>query len=267
MIRRPVVAGQFYLASPQRLMTQVEQYIIKDVEKENAVGIVSPHAGFIYSGQVAGAVYSKINIPKKIIILGPNHTGLGSEASIILDGEWEMPNGNIKVDSQLAAKIAEYSEIIEEDYMSHLREHSLEVQLPFIQFFTNEFSIVPICLSIHRLEDCIEIGNSLAKAIKDIEKKVLIVASTDMTHYESHQTAKQKDQMAIDKILELDAEGLYETVRSNRISMCGVIPTVTMLITCKQLGANQANLIKYMTSGDTSGDYSQVVGYAGIIIK
>ncbi|MFH0925567.1 MAG: AmmeMemoRadiSam system protein B [bacterium] len=266
MNRKAIVDGQFYPSDPKQLSELVRQYTTSDTEPKKAMGIVSPHAGFMYSGEVAGAVYSTIKIPKRIIIIGPNHTGLGESASIVTEGEWEMPNGKVKIDTALANEIIKQSSVLKKDQLAHLREHSLEVQLPFIQFLTKEFKMVPISIMTHKLADCLEIGTALARAIKDISEEVLIVASTDMTHYEPHETAKIKDHLAIDKILKLDAQGLFEVVRENRISMCGVMPTITTIVACKQLGATKVDLVRYMTSGDISGDKDQVVGYAGLVI-
>ena len=267
MIRKPAQAGRFYMKDPEALREQVEKYIRMDIEKEDVLGIVAPHAGYFYSGKVAGAVYSKVNLPDTIIIIGPNHTGIGAEIAIMAKGEWEMPNGRVKIDSSLAEKLlSQAGGIAEEDEEAHLHEHSLEVQIPFIQYFKTEFTMVPICMRDNRVSTCRELGKAIARAIKS-EIPCLIVASSDMTHYESQKDAERKDKLAIDKILKLDSEGLLKTVMERDISMCGAGPAATMIFACKELGAKKSELVLYNTSAEASGDYSAVVGYAGIIVK
>lgn len=267
MIRKPAVAGQFYPSSSSRLAEEVKRMMKPISQKQKAIGIVSPHAGYIYSGWVAGEVFSHIEVSPSIIILCPNHTGMGADGALMASGIWQMPGGDVAIDSELAAKILANSKSLKDDPSAHLHEHSIEVQLPFIQACRNDFKFVPIALGRVDLEFCKEIGFAVSKAIKQTSNPVLIVASTDMTHYETHESAKKKDSAAIDEILKLNPERLYKTVKDLRISMCGVGPTVAMLYAAKELGAKEATLIRYMTSGETSGDYSHVVGYAGIIIK
>jgi MEMO1 family protein len=286
MLRSPAVAGHFYKASPEALKKQVEGFIISGAIKRQAIGIVVPHAGLIYSGSVAGAVYSSIEIPDTIILIGPNHTGLGAAVSLMAKGSWETPLGTVEIDEALAAYILSQSTRIHEDSLAHLREHSLEVQLPFIQYFKKKFKIVPIQMLDTRLETCLEVGRTVGAAIaeygiRNTGKKtelrtpipenqaaldVLIVASSDMSHYEPADRAKAKDSKAIHSILSLDPEGLYHIVRDYEITMCGYGPTVAMLAAAKILGATNAELIKYSNSGETSGDYDKVVGYAGIVV-
>lgn len=267
MIRKPAVANQFYPGDKNKLTKEIENYVIKEEKKEDVLGLVVPHAGYMYSGSVAGSVYSVVNIPDNVVVLCPNHTGLGSRAAIMSEGVWQIPTGDVGINSSLSRLIKDQSKNLEEDEGAHLREHSLEVQLPFLQYFNPNFQMVPICLGGRDLKFCQDIGLALARARKEFGQPVLIVASSDMTHYESRRSAKRKDEMAIEKILSLDPAGLLETVRREGISMCGVIPATVMLIACKELGAKEARLVKYATSGDVSGDYDQVVGYAGIIVK
>jgi len=267
MIRRPAVAGQFYYGTKERLLEQVGKYVDPHAAKEDAVGIVVPHAGYIYSGPVAGAVYSSIKFPETFLLLGPNHTGLGPAISIMDDCQWEIPLCTFEVDKKLAAKIVMNSPQVARDNQAHMFEHSLEVQLPFISYFANGVKIVPISLLSASLFDCLELAKGIAKAIKSVDYPVVIAASSDMSHYLPDKTARQKDKMAIDRMLEVDAEGLYETVMKERISMCGVLPATVMLATARILGANSARLIKYATSGEVSGDYDSVVGYAGIVVR
>lgn len=274
MIRRPAVAGRFYQGSAQALKRQVEGLSTPGAERVRALGILSPHAGLIYSGSVAGAVYSRVELPDTFILIGPNHTGLGAPISLMAKGAWETPLGQAAIDEELAAAILGRSPRIKEDSLAHLREHSLEVQLPFIQYFKTDFKIVPIQMLDVRLETCREVGKAIAEAVKEKgqgsrgkgEGGVLIVASSDMTHYESARAAKEKDERAIRNILDLDPEELYQTVRDWGITMCGLGPAVAMLTACKALGATKAELIKYANSGEVSGDFDQVVGYAGIVV-
>jgi hypothetical protein len=267
MVRKPAQAGRFYMKEPEALREQVEKYVRRNIKKEDVLGIVSPHAGYFYSGKVAGAVYSKINLPDTIIIIGPNHTGIGAEIAIMAEGEWEMPNGKVEIDSSLAKELlSESGGLLQEEEEAHLHEHSLEVQLPFIQYFKTDFTIVPICMRDQRVSTCRELGKAIARVIKS-KTPCLIVASSDMTHYESQKDAERKDRLAIDRILKLDPEGLLKTVIDEDISMCGPGPTATMIFACKELGAKRSELVLYNTSAEASGDYSAVVGYAGVIVK
>jgi len=274
MIREPAVAGTFYPAYDQQIQKQIGDFM-KDFEKakrEDALGIVVPHAGYIYSGKVAAAVYSAINCPDTYVILGPNHTGIGSSFSIILKGEWNMPSGRVNIDSILAEKIFVNSKILQEDILSHLREHSIEVQVPFMQYPGKEFQIVPITIR-HYIPDekflkiCRDIGGSIAAGIRELNEKVLIVASSDFSHYVPQEVAVKNDNYAIDAILNLDEEELFKRVKELDISMCGYAPVAIMLFACKALGAKKGEFVKYMTSADASGDYGAVVGYGGIVVK
>jgi len=278
MIRHPAVAGYFYKESPEELKKQVEAFLVRGVQWVKAIGILAPHAGLVYSGPVAGAVYSCIEIPDTVVLIGPNHTGLGPGLSLMAKGRWETPLGAVEIDESLAASILSKSRRLHEDSLAHLREHSLEVQLPFIQFLKKAVKIVPIQMLDTRLETCVELGRAVAEAIKvrgqgaggkgqeTTSQDVLIVASSDMSHYEQADRAKEKDFKAIQRILDLDPEGLYRVVRDYEITMCGYGPTVSMLVAAKILGAAKAKLIKYSNSGEVSGDYEKVVGYAGIAI-
>jgi len=267
MIRKPAVAGQFYPGDERSLREEVERCLDLRLPKEDAIALVAPHAGYIYSGKVAGAVYSSVNLPQVFVILSPNHTGMGSEGAVMSQGGWETPLGVANINQALAEKILEKSSTLAADPLAHVQEHSLEVQLPFIQFLVSDFTFVPICLGLNQLSELKEIGSAIAQAIKESEEKVLMVASTDMTHFENQTSAERKDKLAIDKILALDPEGLHKTVMENRITMCGVAPTVAVLQAAKELGASKAELIKYSTSGAMSRDFSNVVGYAGLVIR
>jgi len=267
MIRTPAVAGQFYMASPEKLKHQVAACLVNVPIKEKAIAVVAPHAGLIYSGQVAGRVYSQLALPRTFILIGPNHTGLGASVSIFSKGEWQMPQGKVSVEEALANKILERFPDAEADTQAHQSEHCLEVQLPFLQFLKSEVRIVPIVIMRSDLLSCQELGLAIASTLREWPEPVLLIASTDMTHYEPDQIARQKDRQAIQKILALDPKGLHNTVRQYRISMCGVAPTVSVLFASSELGASRAELVHYMTSAEVSGDFEYVVGYAGIIIK
>jgi len=267
MLRKPVVAGSFYPASKAALSAEIKA-CSKGLKPGSvkALGVLSPHAGFVYSGSVAAAVLSRIETPDTFLIIGPNHTGRGTPASIMIDGAWATPFGEVPVDEELAGLLLKNSSFMEEDDIAHMGEHSIEVQLPFLQYFHENFKFVPVCISMGSTEDLLRLGEEAAEAVKRSGKKVCILASSDMTHYEEQETAKAKDKLAIDAILKLDGKLLAETVNLHDITMCGVAPAVAMLAATKKLGAKKAELIKYMTSGETSGDYKQVVGYAGMII-
>jgi AmmeMemoRadiSam system protein B len=272
MIRQPAVAGQFYSGSVDGLKKQVESCIEPDAVKEDAIGIVSPHAGYMYSGSVAGAVYSRIKTPDTFIILGPNHHGMGAEFGIMTDGVWRMPFGEVRVDSILAKELFKHSKHLEEDAFSHQREHSLEVQIPFMQYFSEDFQIVPISMRHYApepgfLKVCEEIGGEIAEVVSKVKSRVTMVASTDFTHYEPQRVAELNDRAALDAITSLDAERLFREIRERDISMCGYAPVAVTITACRKLGATKAELVKYMTSGDTTGDYSAVVGYGGVIIR
>jgi AmmeMemoRadiSam system protein B len=248
---------------------------LPNVSEENKVEVIScicPHAGWMYSGKVAGEVYSLIKPADVYILLGPNHTGMGKDVSVYPQGYWENPLGKIKVNSEIVDMLTKHSEFLEKDFLAHNREHSLEVQIPFLQVITKkEFTIVPITIRADSYQVCKDLGRSIASVVKEYKnvfptQKIVLISSTDMTHYEEYNYAKKLDFLAIEQILNLSDKGLYDTVLSYGISMCGVIPTVSIIVASKLLGAKTAKLLKYQTSGDVNNDYDAVVGYAGIII-
>ena len=263
MIRKPAVSGAFYDSDTDKLRRTVKGFL-KEVPKVKALGVIVPHAGYLYSGAVAGKVYSRIEMPKTAVILSPNHTGLGVVGSIMCRGGWETPLGVIRIDEALASTLLKASSHLKEDSKAHLHEHSIEVQLPFVQVVGGE-AFVPITLMEVSYAICEEIGLALAKVIGDSDNPVLLVASSDMTHFESSDSAKSKDRLALDRVEAMDPKGLYDVVRSRDISMCGFIPATIMLVAVKALGAKQATVLEYATSGDVSGDYESVVGYAGVM--
>lgn len=267
-IRKPAVAGQFYPSSSQELKNKIETLIDKKAEKSDVIACMLPHAGYMYSGAVAAQTVSRINIKNKIILLGPNHTGYGRAFSIMTDGIWQTPLGEIKIDSNLAKSILSRSRYLEEDSLAHIYEHSLEVELPFLQYFKPDFEIVPIIVLSEEINILRDIGKDISYAIKDlnIRDSAMIVASSDMTHYEPQSQAAKKDKQAIQAILDLNEYELMEKVQQLSISMCGYAPVVVMLSAAKLLGAQKSSLVKYQTSGDVTGEKDSVVGYAGIII-
>ncbi|MCM8766080.1 MAG: AmmeMemoRadiSam system protein B [Candidatus Omnitrophica bacterium] len=266
-VRYPCVAGQFYPGEKSALIKLLDKLIPKSLSRERVLGVVSPHAGYIYSGEVAGEVFSRIIIPEKVVLLGPNHTGMGKTFSLMPEGKWVTPLGEVGIDAEIAEKIFKNSQYIEEDQLAHRYEHSLEVQIPFLQYLKEKFSIVPVVISESSYETYEKMGKELAEILKPWRENLLVVASSDMTHYEPHNQAERKDRLAIEAILSLREDLLFERVNRYRISMCGYAPTIIMLSLVKALGAKTAELIRYETSGKASGDYSSVVGYAGIVVK
>lgn len=266
MRRKPAVAGQFYYETSAKLTHQVQQYVAPNLPRENALAILSPHAGLVYSGPVAGSLYSRIVLPETFLLIGPNHTGLGARFALMNYGEWEIPTGVVRVDEELSRRLLLNLPLSVSDMQAHLFEHSLEVQLPFITYFSKGPKIVPFTIMSATLEECRSLGEGIAKSIRETPYPVVIVASSDMSHYVSDSTARKKDKMAIDRVLSLAPEDLFFTIEKEKISMCGYIPATIMLFAAKALGAREARLIKYTTSAEVSGDYDHVVGYAGIIV-
>ena len=266
-VREPAVAGRFYPANPKELRADVASYLSPSRKRASAIGCIAPHAGYVYSGQVAGAVFSRIEIPTSCIVLCPNHTGFGHPLAIMKEGAWRTPLGDLPIDSELAARLLQAFPALVEDSAAHRSEHAIEVELPFLQVIRPDVKFVPIAVGTGRLLLLEHLGEAVATVIAACEQPVLIIASSDMNHYEDDSTTRVKDHKAIDQILELDPRGLYETVMSESISMCGFGPAVAMLIAANRLGAQKADLVQYATSGDVSGDRETVVGYAGIVVQ
>jgi AmmeMemoRadiSam system protein B len=267
--REAVVAGQFYPASAEKLRAQIGSFVDKNTAKSPALACILPHAGYIYSGRVAAETVSRIELKEKILLLGPNHTGEGVPFSIMTEGTWQTPMGDIQVDEPLAKKILNNSRNLGEDSLAHINEHSLEVELPILQYFKSDFTIVPMAFLSDDLKRLKETGREIAVAVKDefLAGSIMLLASSDMTHYEPQDTAEKKDQLAITAILELNEDKLMDTLRKFRITMCGYAPVIAMLSAAKALGAKKAQLVKYQTSADETKDTKSVVGYAGIIIN
>ncbi len=269
MIRKTVWAGprNFYPDNPEFLKKTIQELIDPNQKKEDCLAVLMPHAGYIYSGNVAGKTISAVNIPDTIIVLAPNHTGLGLPYSLLSKGSWQTPFGDLSIQEELAGLILENSAYFRYEKAPHIKEHAIEVEIPFLQFFNKNISIVPIIISDFILSNYKKAGQEIANAIKKFGKPVLIVISSDLTHYETQENAKEKDAQVIEAIKELDEDKLYKRVNANNISMCGCAPACVGIYAAKKLGATQADLIDYKTSGDVTGDFSSVVGYAGLIIK
>ncbi|MBU2494936.1 MAG: AmmeMemoRadiSam system protein B [Candidatus Omnitrophota bacterium] len=309
MLRTPVASGQFYPSSARALRELITSFIDKSSPpagessaslsspptgepstftssplrgedkgegvKLKAIGIVVPHAGYVCSGVVAGAVYSRLSIPELVIILGPNHTGLGPAFSLMAEGAYQTPLGEVPI-SSLTKDLLEQSSLLEPDESAHQSEHSLEVQVPFLQFcaenvargfsLANKFAIIPIVVGSLQQTNLLKLGQEIAGFIKNSNAETLIIASSDMTHYEPDQMAREKDKYALEAVLALDPEMLLSRTAERNISMCGVGPTAIMLSAARELNATKAELVMYNTSGDTCGDRDSVVGYAGVII-
>ena len=265
-VRMPAVAGQFYPANADTLSRALQSYTKVKGEKIDALGAVVPHAGYMYSGHVAGAVYGRLILPDRYIILCPNHTGRGEPLAIMSEGSWITPLGEVRIDSNLARRMQSAMPVLREDIEAQRHEHALEVQLPFLQSLIPSFEFVPITVGTSRFEHLVALGDAMARAIESRGDHVMIIASSDMNHYETDSTTRVKDRKAIDKVLALDPAGLYDVVTKEHVTMCGFGPTIAMITAAKALGAASAELIRYATSGDVSGDRDAVVGYAGIAV-
>jgi AmmeMemoRadiSam system protein B len=288
-LRTPAVAGRFYPGRRDELLREVRTYTTTaqpapsktapaeasdaaaksaaESARVSAIGCVAPHAGYMYSGHVAGAVYSRLNIPEHCVILCPNHTGYGTPLAVMTETAWQTPLGEVAASTKLGSQLLQRFHMLQEDSSAHRGEHAIEVQLPFLQTQQPNLHIVPIVVGTSHFETLHGLGEALADVIGTFGERVLIVASSDMNHYESDAVTRVKDRKAIERVLALDARGLWEVVMGEDISMCGFGPTVAMLTAAKALGATSATLVRYATSGDVSGDYERVVGYAGIIVQ
>jgi AmmeMemoRadiSam system protein B len=269
--RPPAVAGSFYERSPDRLRAQLDACFSVNppapARKERFIGAVVPHAGLVYSGHVAAAFYAIAELPKRFVILCPNHTGAGHFAAINREGAWRTPLGDVPIDTPLADALMASTPLFADDAQAHAREHSLEVQLPFLQHLLGDFTFVPICLGAHRYDYAEEAGRAIAEVLRNEREPVGILASSDLNHYADQQTTLRKDQLAIEEVVKRKPRDLWHVVDEFDVSMCGFIPTTAMLVAANALGATDAKLVKHATSGDVNGDYSQVVGYASMLIS
>jgi AmmeMemoRadiSam system protein B len=267
ILRQTAVAGRFYPQDPERLREDVESYLGSTAEAAPAIGCIVPHAGYMYSGHVAGAVFSQIEIPRRIILMCPNHTGMGPPLSIMSEGAWQTPLGTVEIDSAIAEALKESYSLLTNDTAAHYAEHAAEVELPFLQARRRDCTFVPIVVGTGQFEPLEALGVAISDVVLSSDEPILVIASSDMNHYENDAITRIKDQKALEQILRLDARGLYDTVRNEDISMCGFGPAVAMITAARLIGAKRADLIRYATSGDVSGDRETVVGYAGVVVR
>ena len=266
MLRLPAVAGKFYPGHPRELTSLIAKFTDRKsaAEPVHVRACLVPHAGYVYSGVVAGAVFSRIFLPKCILLLGVRHFPRGEPLAILSEGSWRTPLGDAAIDSSLAQRLRAACPALREDAAAHSQEHSLEVQLPFLQELDPGFSFVPVVLGTIRFDQLVQVGEGIARVLSEGKEEILVVTSSDMNHYEDDATTRSKDRKAIDRMLQFDAKGLYQVCRDEQISMCGLGPAVAMLTAMQRLGAKKAELVRYATSGDAAGDRDAVVGYAGM---
>ncbi len=282
MIRKPAVAGSFYPGDSQGLKKAIEDSFLHkfgagEIPKLNnfdgkdyPVNIMVPHAGYQYSGPIASHSYCQIvqnGFPEVFIILSPNHTGLGSEISVFNEGEWITPFGNVEVDSEFADEIISFSDIASADYMAHINEHSIEVQLPFLQYFSDDFKIVPITMGSQTFSASSDLANAIINAADKVDKSYCVIASTDLSHFNNQERANKVDSFVLEDIAEMNEFKLYEEIIQYNITMCGYGPVMTTISLSKQSNKKDCEILAYKTSGDISGDLSSVVGYASGIFK
>lgn len=266
MVRQPAVAGQFYPGESLSLKRELDR-LVSLGESRRVLGVVSPHAGYVYSGKVAGMLFGAIDVPKTVLILGPNHHGVGSPAALYPAGEWLTPLGSVPVNERLNELILNHAPMVALDPVAHRFEHSLEVQVPFLKHRNANLTIAALCLGNLDFGSCRALGEALAAAITEFGEEVLIVASSDMTHYESAASARKKDDLALHELKRLDPEALIKVCRDQRITMCGVIPAAVMLVAAKALGGASVHLLGYANSGEVNGDLDRVVGYAALTVS
>ena len=269
MLRLPAVAGRFYPSNPEELSALVRKYSGSD-ERGALVSVKAclvPHAGYVYSGHVAGAVLGRIALPKRILILGVRHSPRGEPLAILTSGAWRTPLDDAPIDEALGQALVEACPLLREDSVAHAAEHSLEVQVPFLQVLAPGFAFVPMALGTVRFESLVSVGEALARVLEKTNEDVLLLTTSDLNHYENDATTRGKDHKAIEKLLAMDARGLYDVCRNQEISMCGLGPAVAMLTAINVLGVRKSELVKYATSGDIFGERDAVVGYAGMIFS
>jgi len=268
--RPPIASGKFYPGTPGELQKTVEDYLVTGETLEPAIGIVAPHAGYIFSGRTAGVVYAQVKIPPIVLVLAPNHTGEGiafGGASIVSSGLFITPMGPMQIDEQLTESLKASCDLIKEDAGAHEHEHSLEAQLPFLQVIRPDVKLAPLIINFDDPGTAGIVGSAISRVVEDFEEDVLLVASSDMTHYKSRDIASKLDRLAIERIENLDPDGLLKVTREKGITMCGRAPVATMLVAARELGASEARLVDYSDSGDAFGDTDSVVGYAGIVVR
>lgn len=267
--RQPAVAGQFYTNDADALQREVRGYLSKAAEKNTAHTILAmaPHAGYYFSGAVAGATLGQANLAQTVLLLGPNHSGLGKPFAVWPDGRWLFPGGTLAVDAELAALLCDKEPHLVPDTLAHQREHSLEVMLPFLAAIDPDTRIVPVCVAHPDLDTLLSVGKAIGRALRGFERPVSILVSSDMSHFVHHDTARRQDAQALDPALRLDAETFYSTVRGEGISMCGVLPMTVGIAAARELGASESEITAYATSGQINGEMRRVVGYAGMLVS
>jgi len=271
MIRPPAVAGQFYPGTASEIDAELDVLIRPASARRKAVGVVCPHAGWMYSGQTAGIVYSNVEIPDRVILVGPNHHGIGSTYAVFSAGAWRTPVGDVPIAEPLAAALLDNCDLLAEDPQAHGAEHSLEVQVPMLRRANPNVRIVPVLIGggwpesggRHNLRD---IARAIVQTVQDYGKPALLLASTDLNHYEDQDTSKIKDKLVLDAVVNMDEDGLMSRVVDVNVTMCGVAATYIVLHAAKKLGAKHAELLDYRTSGDVNGDFTRVVGYGAVVI-
>ena len=265
-MRQPAVAGQFYPLRCESLEKELKKcFEGLEIQERQVLGAVCPHAGYIYSGKVAAHVYATLPEADTYVLFGPNHTGYGSPVSVSRE-TWKTPLGNVEVDLELANGFL--GSIVDADELGHRYEHSIEVQLPFLQYrFDRDFKILPICMGMQDEETAVEVGNLVADLISESGKRAVIIASSDFTHYETAERAKEIDSEVIDAVLNFNVSGMYDSLYRRNATVCGYGPIAAMLSASQKLGGSRATLLKYANSGDVSGDKNAVVGYAAIIVE
>jgi len=276
LVRKPAVAGQFYPSDPKELSALIDQCYLHPLgpgksppgprTKSGVVAVVCPHAGYVYSGPVAAHSYlhvSSLPDPQLIVVVAPNHYGIGSGVSTFKEGEWETPLGRIRVDSEAAKDLVSLEETVAFDPGAHRLEHSLEVQLPFLQrIYGDSVSFLPISLIFQDIDTARALSAALSKLLRG--RRAVLVASSDLTHYEPADIAKRKDMTLLQHVLESDLEGFYSTLDRLNVTSCGFGAIATVMETSRALGLSKPELLKYATSGDTTGDNLQVVGYGAL---
>ncbi|MEZ4219554.1 MAG: AmmeMemoRadiSam system protein B [Polyangiaceae bacterium] len=265
-LRPAAVAGRFYPGDAASLRAAVERLAPESAVASRGLAVLAPHAGWVYSGAVAAETYARVVVPKHVVVLCPNHTGLGSSRALFAGDGFQIPGAVVPVARRLARVLGDECGL-DQDERAHLREHAIEVQLPLLLARQPALEIVPIVLGRASLDDCLELGRNMARALDAFGSPTLVVASTDMSHYLPAERARHLDAIALDRVLALDPEGLYRVVVEHEISMCGFIPATVALTTAVARGAKSARLVRYANSGDVSGDYDAVVGYAGVVVS
>ena len=282
MLRQPAVAGAFYPDNPEKLIELIESSFLDDAgvghipklksfeDKDYPINVMVPHAGYQYSGAIASHGYCKIvenGFPEVFIIISPNHTGFGSEISVFNEGSWITPLGNVEVDAEFADAVIDASDFASADFTAHIREHSIEVQLPFLQYFSDDFKIVPITMGRQNFVTSSDLAKAIFEAADKLDKSYCVIASTDLSHFNNQEKANKVDAFVLEDIEEMNEFKLFEEVVQYNITMCGYGPVMTTMSLSKKVNKNTSEILAYGTSGDVSGDFTSVVGYASGIFK